>query len=126
MEQLLGTAAHYAALLIEAMALTVIAMGCIEGFVFGLRAQFAANRDSHEMRRVWLRFSRWLIAGLTFQLAADLIHTTIAPTWDDIGRLGAIAAIRTFLNYFLERDMGELRELQRDDTRQDAAGRKTP
>jgi uncharacterized membrane protein len=46
-----------------------------------------------------------LIAGLTFQLAADIIETSIAPSWESIGRLAAIAAIRAFVNYFLERDM---------------------
>jgi hypothetical protein len=50
------------------------------------------------------------VAGLTFQLAADIIETSIAPTWDDIGRLGVIAVIRTFLNYFLERDLVDMRE----------------
>jgi uncharacterized membrane protein len=66
--------------------------------------------SSHcEIRSVWLDYARWLIAGLTFQLAADLVHTTVAPTWDDIGRLAAIAVTRTFLNYFLERDMEDIR-----------------
>ena len=32
-------------------------------------------------------------------------RTAIAPNWTDIGQLGAIAVIRTFLNYFLERDV---------------------
>ena len=48
---------------------------------------------------------RWLVLGLQFTLAADIIKTAVAPTWEDIGQLGAIAAIRTFLNYFLTRDL---------------------
>jgi uncharacterized membrane protein len=70
-----------------------------------------------EVRDAWIGYARWLIAGLTFQLAADLVRTTISPTWDDVGRLAAIAATRTFLNYFLERDMAEIqsrREAARD------------
>ncbi len=59
---------------------------------------------------MWLRHARWLIAGLTFQLAADIIETAITPSWADIGRIAAIAAIRTALNYFLERDLAEMRE----------------
>jgi hypothetical protein len=43
-----------------------------------------------------------------FQLAADIIETSIAPSWEDLGQLGAIAVIRTFLNFFLERDLAEL------------------
>jgi len=47
--------------------------------------------------------------GLTFQLAADILETAIATSWDEVARLGAIAAIRTFLNDFLERDIGQIR-----------------
>jgi uncharacterized membrane protein len=68
------------------------------------------------MRQVWLRYGRWLVAGLTFQLAADIIGTSIAPTWQEVGQLGAIAAIRTFLNFFLERDLAELRDGNADPT----------
>ena len=56
---------------------------------------------------------RWLIAGLTFQLAADIIETSIRTSWQAIGQLGAIAVIRTFLNYFLERDLADIRERQK-------------
>ena len=41
--------------------------------------------------------------------------TAIAPTWEDIGRLAAIAAIRTFLNFFLERDIIEARKIRDED-----------
>jgi uncharacterized membrane protein len=34
----------------------------------------------------------------------------ISPTWQDIGELGAIAVIRTFLNFFLERDLEKYTE----------------
>jgi uncharacterized membrane protein len=57
-------------------------------------------------------FARWLVAGLTFQLAADIVSTTSAPTWQEIGRLAAIAGIRTFLSYFLDREVDSTRELQ--------------
>ena len=60
-------------------------------------------------RLVWLHYARWLVAALTFQFAADIVETSIRTDWESIGRLDAIAAIRTFLNYFLERDLRELR-----------------
>jgi uncharacterized membrane protein len=61
----------------------------------------------HERRVTWLRYARWLVAALTFQLAADIIETSVSTDWQTIGRVGAIAVIRTFLNYFLERDVEE-------------------
>ena len=46
------------------------------------------------------------MGGLTcLQLAADILETATAPTSMKIRRVGAIAVIRTFLNYFLERDL---------------------
>jgi uncharacterized membrane protein len=74
----------------------------------------SASVPNYRRREVWLQYSRWLVAGLTFQLAADIIGTAIAPNWNEIGQLGAIAVIRTFLNYFLERDIGETEERQRE------------
>ena len=39
----------------------------------------------------------------------DILSTPIAPSWDQIGKLGAIVVIRTGLNYFLMREMKEER-----------------
>jgi uncharacterized membrane protein len=61
--------------------------------------------DTGRRRRVWSDFARWLVLALEFELAADLLRTLVAPTWMDLGQLAAIAAIRTFLNYFLDRDI---------------------
>jgi uncharacterized membrane protein len=46
-----------------------------------------------------------LTIALELLLAADILATAIAPTWDDIGKLAAIAVLRTALNYFLEREL---------------------
>src|SRR6185437_6139241 len=89
-------------IVINAMALLVIAIGAVEMFFRSIRALFQTSSTGRALPAGYLRFARWLIAGLTFQLAADVVATASAPTWDDIGRLAAIAVIRTFLNYFLE------------------------
>ena len=52
-----------------------------------------------------LQLGRWLSLALEFELAADILRTAIAPTWEEIGKLAAIAALRTLLNYFLEREI---------------------
>lgn len=99
-----------AVVIINAMALVIIAIGTIEAFFKGLRSMLSGSREAREFRLLYLRYARCLIAALTFQLAADILETAITPNWDEIGRLAAIAVIRTFLNYFLERDMKESRE----------------
>ena len=52
--------------------------------------------------------------GLEFELGADIIRSAISPNWTDIGQLAAIAAIRTVLNYFLEKDIMEQVEDSRE------------
>jgi uncharacterized membrane protein len=105
-EEWLKVATDFCVTLIDAMALIVIVTGTVEAFFRALRAFFLPP-DEDRNRRIWLRFARLLVAGLTFQLAADIIETATGPSWDDIGRLAAVAVIRTFLNYFLDRDMAD-------------------
>ena len=89
---------------IDGIALLVILVGTVEVSVTVVRAAFQPLGDQLA-RRAWLRYARWLVAALTFQLAADIIETSITTSWQSIGRVGAVAVIRTFLNYFLERDV---------------------
>jgi uncharacterized membrane protein len=109
MREWLVIVTEYAVVGIDAIALLVIVFGTVRAFIGGLRV-FFGGRSPHERRDVWLTYARWLIAGLTFQLAADIIETSIRSDWQSIVQLGAIAAIRTFLNYFLERDVQEVAE----------------
>jgi len=113
MREWLVTLTEPAVVVIDAMALLVVVIGTVEAFFDGLRAM-VTSKLGHERREIWLRFARWLVAGLTFQLAADIIETSIRTSWEAIAQLGAIAVIRTFLNFFLERDLAEVRERQRE------------
>ena len=101
-----------AIVIIDTLALVIIVAGTIEAFIRSLNLLFSP-RSGPAWRDVGLRYAHWLIAGLTFQLAADIIETAITTSWDAVGRLATVAVIRTFLNYFLERDLAELRDRQR-------------
>jgi uncharacterized membrane protein len=83
-------------------------------FVTCVRSVFNPSRTGRDLRDGYLRYAGWLMAALTFQLANDIIISARAPTWDDIGRLAAIAFIRTFLNFFLERDIVEAAKIRMD------------
>jgi uncharacterized membrane protein len=100
--------AEHAIMIIQAMALVMVIIGTLQAFLRGIGALFSPSSAGHHFHSAYLQYARWLVGGLTFQLAADIIESTIAPTWDEIGRLGAIAVIRTFLNFFLERDLAEM------------------
>ena len=107
MEVLFKEIASLVALAVEAVVVLVIAFGTLEA-VFRTIANVVAASGPHERRRdIWLRYAVWILLALEFALAADIIRTAIAPSWTEIGKLAAIAAIRTALNFFLGRDIEE-------------------
>jgi uncharacterized membrane protein len=111
MNEWLAAATEYTVVVINAIALVLVAAATVQAFAAGMGAIFAPL-TGYRRREIWLRYARWLIAGLTFQLGADILESAIATDWQTVARLGAIAVIRTFLNYFLEKDVREARELQ--------------
>jgi uncharacterized membrane protein len=104
-EEVLHEVAYAASLLIEAVAVVVVTYGALEGFVRLLVLPLKASTTRGSRTEIWRRFGVWLMLGLEFELAADVISSVVSPTWKDIGELAAIALIRTFLNYFLQQDL---------------------
>ena len=92
-------------LAVEVIGALVIGLGTILAAIRFTRGSFPPQaRDFTEMR---LTLARFLAIALEFQLGADILSTAVAPSWDAIGKLAAIAVIRTALNYFLGREMQE-------------------
>jgi len=112
MEEALGHAAHLAKTLVEGAAVLIVFYGAIESFARLLWIVITPSTTHGERKALWRRFGVWLLLGLEFELAADIIGSVISPSWMDIGELGAIAVIRTFLNYFLEKDLENAEETQ--------------
>lgn len=72
----------------------------------GVFSAFFHRREEKVLQeKVRIRMGRWLAVALEFELAADILQTAVAPTWDEIGKLGAIIVLRTTLNYFLQREI---------------------
>ena len=83
----------------------LIACGAAQAFLTTISHILRGVAPAGWRHDLFVRFGVWLLLGLQFALAADIVRSVIAPTWNDIGMLGAIAVIRTFLNYFLEKDI---------------------
>jgi uncharacterized membrane protein len=109
MREYLAILTEQAVLWIDVVALLVILGGTVQAII-GMAKVTVTGAPAPARRAVWLHYARWLIAGLTFQLAADIIETSITSDWEAIARVAAIAVIRTFMSYFLEKDFNELRE----------------
>ncbi len=105
LEQQFSEIANYVALVIEAGAVLVVSFGAIQAVTGVIGAIFTRTADEMAGREIWLKFATWILLALEFALAADLVRTAVAPTWEDIAKLAVIATIRTMLNYFLAKDI---------------------
>jgi len=104
--------ASYVALAVEVGAVLVVAWGASQAIVSLVGAILTGTADEIRGRVIWLKFATWILLALEFALAADILHTAVAPTWDDIWKLAVIAVVRTMLNYFLARDIADFSRLQ--------------
>lgn len=93
-------------LAVELVGAIVIGIGAVAAVITMVRKR---NEGAASFTGVRLLLARYLALGLEFQLAADILVTAVAPTWEEIGKLAAIATIRTLLNFFLAREMAEER-----------------
>ncbi len=95
---------------IELIMIVVIVIGTTKAAIaIAIRV---ARREAlaSAVRSIWLHYAGWILLALEFALAADIIRTVVGPSWDSIGQLAAIAAIRIALSYFFGRDMDEVKE----------------
>jgi len=102
-EHLVFAGVQWLRLGLETVGALVIAAGAVRGI-----GEFLSSRGAAPEERfvpVRLTLARYLSLALEFQLAADILSTAIAPSWDQIGKLAAIAVIRTGLNYFLAQEV---------------------
>lgn len=103
---------HLVRLSVEWLRLFVEALGAVVilfGLIATLRMLFntlAIDREAG-FGKARITFARYLTLALELQLAADILSTSVSPSWDQIGKLAAIAVIRTALNFFLMQEMKE-------------------
>jgi len=97
--------------LLNAISLLCIVVGVVISLIRGLEDR-RRSQLVHPLHTSFRRmFGGWLIVALEFQLAADIVGTIISPTTAHLVELGAIALIRTFLNYFLGKELREQTEM---------------
>jgi uncharacterized membrane protein len=120
MEEFFKSLTLYLASGTEAAAAIVIGLAAIEATIRALllflpnRTASGPHDPSHDAKEVVrLKLGRWLALALEFELAADILRTAVAPTWDEIGQLAAIVVLRTVLNYFLQKEIDKAEERRR-------------
>jgi uncharacterized membrane protein len=96
---------HLLSSAIQICAAGLIALAAVQATLRSIRIFFRRNPLGSETEEVRLKRGRWLVVALEFQVAADILRTAIAPTWDEIGQLAAIIVLRTLLNFFLQQEI---------------------
>jgi uncharacterized membrane protein len=89
---------------LEVIAALVIGISLLK-FLYKYFFHIFKPNDGITNQTIRIQFGSGLTVALELLLAADILATAIAPTWDEIGKLAAIASLRTALNYFLEREL---------------------
>jgi uncharacterized membrane protein len=102
-ETLISSAVQWLRLGVETVGAIIIGVGVLIAVYKILVA--VAQRQTGDYNQIRLGLAMYLALALEFQLGADILSTAIAPSWTQIGKLGAIAVIRTGLNYFLTREI---------------------
>jgi uncharacterized membrane protein len=105
MKNLVETIVNYLANGLELLTAIVIAHSALLAVYNYFADAFSKRVGLKPKLEIRLALGRSLTVALEILLAADILKTAVAPSWNDIGQLAAIAAIRTALNFFLEREL---------------------
>ncbi len=95
--------------LVEIAGAVVIFVGAVAGFV-AFCIVLVKGGGVGSFAPIRLSLGRFLVLGLEFQLAADLLRTAVSPSFEQIAKLAAIVGIRTVLNYFLAKEVRDERK----------------
>lgn len=95
---------------VEAVGAIIIVTGVVVAAALYVASELRLRPVPYEHIRLTL--GRFILLGIEFQLAADILTTAVSPTFEDIGMLAAIAAIRTVLNYFLSKEIEKAEEME--------------
>ena len=101
----LGTIAAYLKLVLESISVFCVVMGLVSSLTLSVGLTRRSSRLLQDLPALRLQFGSWLALALEFQLGADIVATTVNPTLQSLGELGLLALIRTFLNFFLLKEL---------------------
>jgi uncharacterized membrane protein len=109
----LGKVSELIETVLNALSLICIVGGVVIALVRSIQEK-RRNPGIHPLHTTFrMLFGGWLVVALEFQLAADIVATINSPTTTHLIQLGAVAVIRTFLNYFLNKELKEQVETSR-------------
>jgi len=104
MEEIAKNITGHVSHVVEILSALIIALAVVKT-VYNYLPWLKRNALKITKEEIRLQFGGSVAISLELLLGADVLATAVAPSWNDIGKLAAIAAIRTALNYFLEKEL---------------------
>ena len=101
MHDVIKLVCQYAAYFMEAVAVVFILGGSGRAIVLYAKGCMVPARRMKEFNLVRLRVGHSLSLGLEFLIGADILKSAVSPSWEDLGKLAAIVAIRCVINFLL-------------------------
>lgn len=108
MESIIEHVANVASIISQLVGIFVVMLGMTKAFLIYFRSTIARKKTVEAIRKSRLELGHSFSLGLGFLIGASIIKTTVAPSWQDIGQLASVIAIRTILNFFMTRDIEKL------------------
>lgn len=103
-EEAVRLAIGYVVPLVRACGAVVVILGLARAIVLQMRSFFGHDPQPYAATFP-LQLGQSMVLGLEFLVAADILKTALASTWNDIVLLAALIALRTVLSYVLEREL---------------------
>ena len=72
------------------------------------------NYSITNIRKLRAVFGTYLLLGLEFLIASDILKTVLEPTLNELAILGGIVVLRTVLSVFLNKEIKELETENKD------------
>jgi uncharacterized membrane protein len=111
MEEIAKIITIYISHALEIVSACVIAAALLK-LIYSYFSSFTFKKNILSSGEARVRFGSSVSVALELLLGADVLATAVAPSWDDIGKLAAIAVLRTSLNYFLGKELKEIKHME--------------
>ena len=96
--------------IIDLIGMMILILGCtrfLGSFIHWETSQSALKSKKEGLNNIRNNLGTYLLIGLEFMIASDIINTILDPSREELIELGVIVLIRTMISYFLNREISE-------------------
>jgi uncharacterized membrane protein len=98
------------AVFVGLIGVSIIMVGVVHGLRDFIALEIGVKHRHISQDSIRYTLGMYLLLGLEFMVAADIIETLFKPSLEHLGVLGWIVIIRTVLNYFLNMELEHIKK----------------